>query len=297
MSLYALFYVILQKQKERQQMIKLIADSGSTKTDWCLVDEWKVIKRISGQGINPYQQQTDEISRILKNEVADRLGGLVRVDGIRFYGAGCRDEMTDVMADLLRRSFPDAVSVEVCSDMVGAARALFGSSEGIACILGTGANSCVYDGRDIVANVPPLGFILGDEGSGAVLGRLFVNALFKGHLSDFLREDFLKESGLSLSEIIERVYRRPLANRFLAGMSPFIHRHLDDSSLREIVVGNFRDFFSRNVSRYGRSDLPLGAVGGMAYYYENELREAAGAEGYTVSVILKSPIDGLVLNS
>lgn len=277
-------------------MSKLIADSGSTKTDWCVVDKGSVVCRITGHGINPYQQQAVVIGNILRDELLSRIDGTVCIDEIQFYGAGCRDNMVAVMETLLREVFPRAAKIEVCSDMLGAARALFGRSGGIACILGTGANSCVYDGRDIVANVPPLGFILGDEGSGAVLGRLFVNAIFKGMLPESLRDEFLRDSGLTLADIIERVYRRPLANRFLAGMSPFIHSHLHDSSLRALVIANFRDFFSHNVSCYGRPDIPLGAVGGMAYHYERELREAATAEGYTLSVVLKSPIEGLIRN-
>ena len=274
--------------------MKLIADSGSTKTDWCVTDHGKVIFSVKGQGINPVQQSLDTISGIVTGDVVDKFGDCMRITEIEFYGSGCRDDVSPAVGDLLRRLFPCATAVSVNSDMLGAARALFGRSPGIACILGTGANSCLYDGRRITANVPPLGYILGDEGSGAVLGRMFINGIFKGRLSATLRDEFLAETGLTLSDIINKVYRQPQANRFLAGASLFIHRHLDDKDLRTLVMDNFRNFFRRNVCMYGDNrDMPVGAVGSMAYYYEEQLREAASLEGYMLGKVLKSPIGRL----
>lgn len=274
--------------------MKLIVDSGSTKTDWCVVAGGVVVLRTAGQGINPLQQSVDVIEDIVKTEFVVQFDDACDITEIEFYGAGCRDGMVPRMEMLLRKLFVNAVKVEVCSDVLGAARALFGGREGIACILGTGANSCLYDGRRITANVPPLGYILGDEGSGAVLGRLFINALFKGGLPAAMRDEFLKETGLTLADIINKVYREPLANRFLASTSAFIHNHLYNSRLRSLVVDNFRSFFKRNVNLYGRRDLPVGAVGSIAFYYKSELLEAAEAEGYTVGKVIKSPMEGLV---
>lgn len=275
--------------------MKLIADSGSTKTDWCVLDGGNVVCRVAGHGINPFQQSYEEIKRIVKDELVCRLGPADAISEIEFYGAGCRDDKIQIMDDILSRVFVKADRVEVCSDMVGAARALFGNSEGLACILGTGANSCLYDGRSVVANVPPLGYILGDEGSGAVLGKLFVNAMYKGGLSEQLRDKFLSESGLTLAEIINKVYREPLANRFLASMSVFIHKNLDDEALRNLVIDNFRNFFRRNVCQYKRNDLPVGAVGSIAFYYHEQLECAAKLEGYELVKVVKSPMDGLIL--
>ncbi len=274
--------------------MKLIADSGSTKTDWCVVDGGEVVFRTAGHGINPFQQTDAEIENIVNNEFASGFGYAGKIAEIEFYGAGCRDEMVPRMELLLRKVFVNAVRVEVCSDILGAARALFDDREGIACILGTGANSCLYDGRRITANVPPLGYILGDEGSGAVLGRLFINALFKGGLPATMRDEFLKETGFTLADIINKVYREPLANRFLASMSVFIHNHLGNKDLRNLAIDNFRSFFKRNVNLYGRMDLPVGAVGSIAFYYKSELLEAAESEGYTVGKVIKSPMEGLV---
>lgn len=274
--------------------MKLIADSGSTKTDWCVIDGGKVAVRLCGQGINPFQQEMPVIESIVAEKVVRSLPCPGRIDEIYFYGAGCRDDKGELVRDILRRQFGGAAVVEVSSDMLAAARALFADGEGIACILGTGSNSCLYDGSAITANVPPLGYILGDEGSGAVLGRLFVNAMFKGVLPEDIREEYFAETGMSLSAILNNVYRKPLANRFLAGMSVFIRKHLDDTGVKELVADNFRGFFRRNVALYGRPDVAVGAVGSIAYYYKEQFLEVAEAEGYQVGSIVKSPMDGLV---
>ena len=194
----------------------------------------------------------------------------------------------------LRKVFPDADRIEVESDLLGAARAVCQHQEGLACILGTGSNSCFYDGEKIVGNIPPMGYILGDEGSGAVLGKLFLNALFKGALPDGMKADFLQSSGLSYPEIIQRVYRQPMANRFLASTSLYISEHLDVPALWELVKQNFRDFFHKNIAQYGRHDLPVGAIGSIAYHYRDLLQEVAEEEGYNLSKIAKSPMEGLV---
>ena len=292
----------------------LIADSGSTKTDWCVADGGKVICRVSTQGINPFHQDEQTISSIIGNELLPVLkdpslpadAGNVTNNGehtadvfpaiehVCFYGSGCREECVSTMTRVLSRAFPRAKKIEAHSDLLGAARAVCGAGEGVACILGTGANSCLYDGRRIVMNTPPLGYILGDEGSGAVLGRLFINALYKGGLPAAMLSDFERETGLTMADVIRRVYREPLANRFLASFAPFIHRHISCPAVRAIVVDNFRQFFRRNVVLYGRPDLPVGAVGSIAHHFSAELSEAARAEGFTMGRIVKSPMDGLV---
>lgn len=274
--------------------MKLIADSGSTKTDWCVLDGSCVAERMVGQGINPFQQPREVMKRIIDDEVASMLRSTRNIDEIFFYGAGCRDEMKPVMQEVLKSCFCNVENVHTYTDMLAAARALFADKPGVACILGTGSNSCLYDGKTIVDNVPPLGYILGDEGSGAVLGRLFVNAMFKGGVSAEVRDGYLSESGLTLSDIINKVYREPLPNRFLAGMSRYICKHLDDDSVRKIVISNFRNFFRNNVALYNCCSNPVGCVGGMAFFYKNQLAEAAQLEGFELGKVLKSPIDGLI---
>lgn len=268
----------------------LIADSGSTKTDWLLIDGQNE-RSLHTEGINPVLQTSEQVAGILRQVVENCPSS--DVQEIHFYGAGCMGEHRERLAQLLRKAFPQAVKVEAESDLLGAARAVCGHEEGIACILGTGSNSCLYDGNGIVENIPPLGFILGDEGSGAVLGRRFLNALLKGQLPRTLLDVFYKEMNLNYADIIRRVYREPMPNRFLASLSPFIHAHLDDERVERIVVENFNDFFEKNVEKYGRKDLPVSAVGSIACAYEPYFRRAAAAYGYEVRRMLKSPIDGL----
>ena len=160
--------------------------------------------------------------------------------------------------------------------------------------MGTGANSCLYDGHAIVKNTPALGYILGDEGSGAVLGVKFLNALYKGFMPEQVLADFQQDMKLTVADVITRVYRQPMANRFLASLSPFIKSHLDVPEVRQLVVDNFRSFFHRNIAPYDRPDLPVSFVGSMAYHYADQLTEAATAEGFRMGKILKSPIDGLI---
>lgn len=265
----------------------LIADSGSTKTDWALGDV-----RVTTQGINPFHQDDESILGILREELRPALKD--EVEAIRFYGSGVRPELEARMEGLLRQVFGKVGDVSAKSDMLGAARALCGRHEGLACILGTGANSCLYDGERIVMNTPAMGYILGDEGSGATLGKEFLNALYKGRLYEGAREEFEAETGMTMADVITKVYRQPMPNRWLASLSKYIHRHLKEPTVRNIVVENYRKFISHNLRPYGRQDLALNAVGSIAYYYEEQLRQAAKEEGYAVGRILRSPIDGLV---
>lgn len=269
----------------------LIADSGSTKTDWAWIENGTIVHRVTTAGINPVHQGEEDIEKVVEQLFPRKNTSL---KWVFFYGAGCIPEKKGVVEKVLRKVFPDADRIEVESDLLGAARAVCQHQEGLACILGTGSNSCLYDGEKIVGNIPPLGYILGDEGSGAVLGKLFLNALFKGALPDGMKEDFLQSSGLSYPEIIQRVYRQPMANRFLASTSLYISEHLDVPALRELVKQNFRDFFHKNIAQYGRHDLPVGAIGSIAYHYRDLLQEVADEEGYKLSTVAKSPMEGLV---
>lgn len=288
-------------------MRMLIADSGSTKTDWALLschDDGQIAdKRFQTQGINPVLMTEEEIAAVIRNELLPQVetdswrSAVVR---LYFYGAGVRQDMEAKMQRVVGRVFqedtPSGVQTLIGnyhSDLLGAARALCGRDEGIACILGTGANSCLFDGRRIVANTPALGFILGDEGGGAALGKRFLNAIFKGALPESMRDDYLRQTGLTLADIIRKVYREPMANRFLASTSLYVAGHLDQPELRQLVVGNFRDFFRCNIVPYGRRDLPVEFVGSMASHYGPLLRQAAREEGFTVGDIVQSPIGRL----
>lgn len=290
----------------------IIADSGSTKTDWALVDDGQVIGRIRTQGINPFHESEDTIFKVLMEEFLPKLGNMEHIpagdslDDIFFYGSGCTPEMAKILKTPLRKIFPDVADIKVNGDLLAAARAVCGHSVGIACILGTGANSCLYDGENIVANTPPLGYILGDEGSGAVLGQLFLNSLFKGFLPEWMKDDFLKNYSLTYPDIIRKVYREPLTNRFLASIANYIAKHIDMPVLKDMVTNNFRRFFDRNLSqyaegveryhnKYGITTKPkVGFVGGIAFQFSSLLITVAQEKGYDVTIIEKSPIDGLI---
>ena len=274
----------------------LIADSGSTKTDWCLVDEHGVVAQSSTQGINPVHQTDEQIVRILDEEFDNEFLQLVSgVGQVHYYGAGALPTAIPRLERLLSGKFIDGKSiydtqeVTVSGDLLGAARALFGAEEGIACILGTGSNSGLYDGNQLVKNTPPLGYILGDEGSGAVMGRLFLGSLCKGLLPQGLYEEYQRQTGLDMA-----AYREPLPNRFLAQTTRFIHQHLEEDAVCKLVVDNFRAFFHRNLVQYGRRDLPVRAIGSVAYYFREQFVCAAEKEGFAVDRVEQSPMKGLV---
>lgn len=275
----------------------LIADSGSTKTDWLFAEDASKVERRQTLGINPVHMSEEEVEAVISALECPQ-----SPHAVYFYGAGCIDPFKVKVVNALGRVFPDAeISVE--SDLLGAARAVCGHRRGIACILGTGSNSCFYDGEKILDNTPPLGYILGDEGSGTHIGKSFLNALFKGRLSDKLRNDYLSRTGLSYPEIINKVYRAPLANRFLASCSVYVAEILakadqwpDDSEvLRQMVADCFREFLQKNVARYENAPKePVGFIGSIAYHYRDILTEVADGLGYRISTIEKSPAEGLL---
>lgn len=278
--------------------MKLIADSGSTKTDFCLIQNGTVKARYNTKGINPYHQSISDIKEILCNLNSMLMSEHDIESGrglsLHFYGSGCNDDKIAMMTEILSNVFSNVERIEVNSDLFAAAHSLCGHSEGIACILGTGSNSCLYDGRDIIKNIPPLGYILGDEGSGAVLGRNFINAIFKERLSKEIREDFLKTFNLTYSEVISKVYTKTMPNRFLASLTHYIKDNIKEKGIRILVIDNFRTFITNNIEPYNRKDLPVNAVGSIAKYFIEEFKEALNAEGYKIGVIQKSPMNGLI---
>ena len=212
---------------------------------------------------------------------------------MHFYGAGCINDKAEAVHRALTRSL-GTDAVEVCTDMLAAARALCGHKAGIACILGTGSNSCFYNGREIEVNVSPLGFILGDEGSGACLGKLLVGDLLKGQMPAALKDEFLSKYDLTSAEIIDRVYRRPFPNRFLAGLSPFLAGHLQKPCVRRLVTNSFRAFLCRNVKHYDYRRYEVHFTGSIAFHYQPLLAKAAEAEGIRLGQVVKSPLEGLI---
>ena len=271
----------------------LIADSGSTKTDWCVAKDGFTVKRFTTQGINPYHQDERRINGIVLDELLPQTGEY-KLKKIVFYGSGCRYESIPTMKNILYSAFNNNVEVEIYSDLLGAARAICGHEEGIACILGTGSNSCLYDGKKIVGNIPPLGYILGDEGSGATLGKIFINEIFKNSRMYDLKNEFLQVLKMTEGDIIDRVYRQPMANRFLASLAPFIHSHIERHEVNEIVTENFRQFLLKNVKRYHRDDLQVSFIGSIAWHFKSQLLQSALEENVYVGSVEKSPMDGLL---
>lgn len=270
----------------------LLADSGSTKTDWCLTDRGKLVLQIFTKGTNPFFQTEDEISEEIEKHLIPGLGAYT-INAVYFYGAGCAfPEKNEIVRAAIARYIDSRI--EIGSDLLAAAHALCGDEAGIACIMGTGSNSCYYDGRGIVSNVSPLGFILGDEGSGAVLGKLLVGDCLKNQLSTALQEKFFKQFNLTRAEILDKVYKQPFPNRFLASLSPFLLQNIEEPMIHDLVLNSFKAFLRRNVMQYDYKHNKVHFVGSVAYHYKSVLQEAAEELGITLGTIIKSPMEGLI---
>lgn len=271
----------------------LLADGGSTKVDWCLVSHGKVVKQIFTKGANPFFRTREDISEELKTTLRPAMSEF-KIDAVYFYGAGCAfPEKNEIVRAAIADNL-DVSLIEVGSDLLAAAKGLCGREEGIACIMGTGSNSCYYDGKDIVENVSSLGYVLGDEGSGAVLGRLFVGACLKNQLTHGLKEKFLSQLNLTQAMILDKVYKEPMANRFLASLSLFIIQNIEDKSIYDLVYNAFKDFFLKNVMQYDYKNHKVHFAGSVAYYYRDILRKVGKDMGLQIGNIVKSPMEGLI---
>ena len=267
------------------EMKQLIVDCGATKTDWCVV-EGKETRNVRTPGFNVLQTAEDHLKTIL-DHAAQEIGS--SVEDIHFYAAGLVGECP---VDL-GRWFPGA-RIEYASDMLGAARAVCGRKKGIAAILGTGANTCEYDGENIVWKVNCGGFILGDEGSGAVLGKLFITDYLKDYMPEELRKEFTSKYQLDYVSIVKNVYGGVAPARFLGGFAPYILSHYQDSEyVRRLVDGNFRGLFERTLRKYDHN-LPVGVVGGFGYASKDILLRLGKAYGIKFSRFLESPTEGLI---
>ena len=273
-------------------MYTLVADSGSTKTDWLLLDEEYGNSEFHTTGINPVRDSSSIITNVLMDELVPYIPSACEVSKVHFYGAGCMDPYRSELIKILKDIFPNA-EITAESDLLGAARALCGKDPGIVCILGTGSNSGLYDGKHIINNISPLGFILGDEGSGAVLGRTLIGNLIKGDMPSGLLEDFLDFFHLTIPEIIDKVYRKPRPNLFLASLVPFIQHHREIPQIHDMLVSSFRQFITRNVCHYGHREMPVNFVGSIAHTFKRELSESIEAEGLILGEIIQHPIQNM----
>ncbi|WP_420580916.1 N-acetylglucosamine kinase [Reichenbachiella sp.] len=270
----------------------LIAESGSTKTEWRIIDSKQNVFHARSGGINPYYLDAAGILEVM------RMGLIEYIDApfseVYFYGAGCssaRNKQT--IRDCFMQLFPNA-KIEINHDMLAAARSLCGIEEGIACILGTGSNSCLYDGIGIVENVRSLGYILGDEGSGNYLGKQFLKHYFKKELPKEVCNQFDEEFGLEAPDILNNIYHHHMPILYLSSFSKFIHKHLQDSMIYQMVYDAFKRFLELNVMKYTNfKNTPVHFTGSVAFYYEDVLRKVGTDLGINIKDIVVGPIDGL----
>ncbi len=274
-------------------MIKLIADSGATKCEWCLVTNGKK-KTIFTQGISPYFLNKEQIVVLLQKELVPKLKSS-KIDAVYYYGTGLSNKNNvKIIQAALKQLFPVA-KIEANHDLLAAARALCGNQKGIACILGTGSNSCYFNGKKIVKNSPGLGYVLGDEGSGAYLGKKVIQYYLYQTFDEELNARFEKRFLTDKFEILENVYKKPLANRYLASFAIFLAENRGHYMIENIIEDGLNDFFFHHLYKYRESwTLPISFVGGIAYGFKDVLKDLCSTYELELGKVLKNPMQGLV---
>lgn len=270
----------------------LIADSGSTKTDWILLNNSNTTF-INTAGINAYYMTSDEIMKMLGKELVPLVPS-DKVSSIYFYGSGCSTESKcKKISDILHNLFPLA-SIEVNHDLLAAARSLCDHKSGIACILGTGSNSCVYDGEKITWQMVSLGYFFGDEGSGTHLGKLLITDYLKGEMPDEISNKLNYEFNLSFEVVLDNIYNQNSPNKFLASFAPFILENCENDYIKNLVSNSFQEFFKVGVMKFTNyEDYAVSFVGSIAFHFQNILMEVASKDKINISIIRKSVIEGL----
>ncbi|MEI9810568.1 MAG: BadF/BadG/BcrA/BcrD ATPase family protein [Bacteroidota bacterium] len=273
--------------------IKLIADSGATKAEWCLVSNGKT-KTYFTQGISPYFLNTEQITDLLLKELKPKLKK-VDVAEIYYYGTGCANpNNAKLVKKAIQKVFPDA-ETNVHHDLMAAARALCGTDKGIACILGTGSNSCYYDGKKIIKNSPGLGYVLGDEGSGAYLGKRVLQYYLYNTFDEDLRARFDAAFVTNTVEILENVYKKPLPNRYLASFAKFLADNRGHYMIENIIEDGLNDFFFNHLCKYREIwTLPVSFAGSIAFGFKDVLKDLCSAYEFELGKVLKNPMSGLV---
>ncbi|MEJ7740974.1 MAG: N-acetylglucosamine kinase [Chitinophagaceae bacterium] len=274
-------------------MSTLIADSGSTKCEWCLVQEGRP-KRLYTQGMSPYFLSAGQIVELLKKELVPKIKSL-RISEIFYYGTGCKSAANrKIVKKALSDVFPHAV-VNVDHDLMGAARALCGREKGIACILGTGSNSCYFNGRRILKNSPGLGYVLGDEGSGAYLGKKVLQYYLYNTFDEDLHFRFTDKFKITGVEILENVYKKPLPNRYLASFAVFLVENRGHYMIENIIEDGLNDFFFQHICKYKESwHSPIHFTGGIAYGFKDVIKELCNSYVLQLGTVIKNPMQGLI---
>ncbi len=270
----------------------LIADSGSTKTEWRLIGKNRNISFLT-DGLNPYYTYEADMRKIISNAIREIKKE--DVSHVFFYGAGCSSEdKCNIVGRVLQTVFP-TTKFYVESDMLGAARSLFGCSSGIAAILGTGSNTCLYNGKQILQNIPSLGFILGDEGSGSNLGKRFLTAFLRNELSKDITKQFEAKYNLTYFEILDAVYKKTFPNRWLAQFSIFLKENEKHHEIKNILTESLTAFFENQLCRYNHiNEFDIGFTGSIAFHFSNIIHEIAEMKHIQIKSITKNPMDGLV---
>ena len=272
---------------------KLIADSGATKAEWCLIDGSRK-KLLYTQGISPYFLNTEQIRSLLLKELCPFLKKSA-IDVVYYYGTGCANPgNARIIKKALQQTFTGS-EVQVTHDLMAAARSLCGDDKGIACILGTGSNSCYYNGKKIIRNSPGLGYILGDEGSGAYLGKKVLQYYLYKTFDDDLKQKFDAKYDTDTVQILESVYKKPLPNRYLAGFTIFLAENRGHYMVENIIEDGLNDFFFNHLTKYKEtSSLPVSFVGGVAYGFKDVLEQLCLAYEMQLGKVLKNPMEGLI---
>ena len=272
----------------------LLADSGSTKTDWRVVDEdGNQVTSVVTEGLNPYFVSQEKIASTVREKV---LPAAKNIEKVFFYGAGCG---LPVKANVVREALDTTIRArntsEVCGDILGAARSLLQGDAGIACILGTGANSCMYDGREITNIMPSLGYMFSDWGSGTVMSKDLIALLLQEKLPPSMLTDFHDTYKLGRPEILDHIYNKPMPNRFLASFTPFLLKYAEVPECKEIILGNFTKYFFYYVLRFplGKKSPKVSFTGSIAYRFESYLRQVANDFDIQIESVVQHPMDGL----
>lgn len=275
--------------------MKLIADSGSTKTDWRLINQDKIIQ-FQTVGLNPVYKQEEELFSIIGQGVLDNDIDANQISEVHFYGAGCMGyEKAEVIKGVLVSIFDKAITY-VNSDILAAARATSQTEKGIVSILGTGANVCVFDGNEITYTRSGLGYVLGDEGSGAHIGKTFVKAILDENLPKEICERFFSKFHLSKAAIIDAVYRQSNPNLFLAQFSKYVFQLKHHPEIEEVIISCFKEFFDQHILKIENyKDYKLHVVGSVGFYYADYIRRLANQYQINIGSIIEKPIAGLTL--
>jgi glucosamine kinase len=274
--------------------VTLIADSGATKCEWCLMDNGKK-KKIITTGISPYFLNAEQIEQLLYKQLVPKLKDAV-INEVHFYGTGLSNQNNvQLLKTVLKKIFKRAkISIE--TDLTAAARALCGKEKGIACILGTGSNSCFYNGRKMLKNSPGIGFILGDEGSGSYLGKKVIQYYLYQTFDEELMTAFEKRFLTSRMEILENVYKKPMANRYLASFAIFLAENRGHYMIENIIEDGLNDFFFTHVYKYKESwTHPINFIGSIAYGFKDVLQELCDTYELELGKVMKAPMKGLII--